>query len=70
MISDKFSAYLEDQMNKEDDFEIMMSVSEDCFGAFDNIFSTESFNETMDELFPCGVKDEYMKILEETELGG
>lgn len=65
MINDKFSAYLENQMSEEDDLDIMFSVSEDCFGAFDNIFSTSSFNETMDELFPCGVKDEYMKILYE-----
>lgn len=70
MITDKFSAYIEDQISKEDDFEIMLSVSEDCFGAFDDIFSTTSFNETMDNLFPCGVNDEYMKILEENELGG
>ena len=70
MIVDNVSAYLEDQMSKEDDFETMLSVSEDCFGAFDDIFSTNSFNETMDELFPCGVSDEYMKILEENNLGG
>ena len=67
MINDKLSAFLEDQMSEEDDFETMLSVSEDCFGAFDDIFSTTSFNEAMDELFPCGVKDEYMKILEEND---
>ena len=65
MIIDNFSVYLEDQMSKEDDFEIMLSVSEDCFGAFDNIFSTESFNESLDAMFPCGVGDDVLKILEE-----
>ena len=43
MINDKFSAYLENQMSEEDDLDIMFSVSEDCFGAFDNIFSTDNF---------------------------
>ena len=63
MIKDEFSAYLETQMTEEDDFDIMVSVSEDCFGAFDDMFSSNSFNETMDNLFPCGVKDEYINII-------
>ena len=65
MISDKFSEFLENQMSEEDDFDTIVSVSEDCFGAFDDIFSTNSFNENMDELFPCGVNEEYMKIVDE-----
>ena len=63
MIKDEFSAYLETQMTEEDDCDIMVSVSEDCFGAFDDMFSSNSFNETMDNLFPCGVKDEYINII-------
>ena len=67
MIKDEFSAYLETQMTEEDDFDIMVSVSEDCFGAFDEMFSSNSFNETMDNLFPCGVKDEYINIIFDNE---
>jgi hypothetical protein len=67
MIKDEFSAYLETQMTEEDDFDIMVSVSEDCFGAFDDMFSSNSFNETMDNLFPCGVKDEYINIIFDNE---
>jgi hypothetical protein len=67
MIKDEFSAYLETQMTEEDDFDIMVSVSEDCFGAFDDMFSSNSFNETMDALFPCGVKDEYINIIFDNE---
>lgn len=67
MIKDEFSAYLETQMTEEDDFDIMISVSEDCFGAFDDMFSSNSFNETMDNLFPCGVKDEYINIIFDNE---
>lgn len=67
MIKDEFSAYLETQMTEEDDFDIMVSVSEDCFGAFDDMFSSNSFNETMDDLFPCGVKDEYINIIFDNE---
>ena len=65
MINDKFSEFLENQMSEEDDFDTIVSVSEDCFGAFDDIFSTNSFNENMDELFPCGIDEEYMKIVYE-----
>jgi hypothetical protein len=54
-------------MTEEDDFDIMVSVSEDCFGAFDDMFSSNSFNETMDNLFPCGVKDEYINIIFDNE---
>ena len=67
MIKDEFSAYLETQMTEEDDFDIMVSVSEDCFGAFDDMFSSNSFNETMDNLFPCGVKDECINIIFDNE---
>ncbi|MBQ8130973.1 MAG: hypothetical protein IJ193_00615 [Bacilli bacterium] len=67
MIKDDFSSFLEDQMSQEDDFDTMFSLSEDGFGAFDNIFSTDSFNETMDNLFPCGVKEEYMQKLEQED---
>lgn len=63
MVKNKFLELLEAQMNEEDDLELMVEMSEDCFGAFDNIFDTLSFNEQMDELFPCEVDEEKMSIL-------
>lgn len=63
MVKNEFLELLEAQMNEEDDLELMVEMSEDCFGAFDNIFDTLSFNEQMDELFPCEVDEEKMSIL-------
>lgn len=63
MIKNKFIELLEAQMNEEDDLEMMVEMSEDCFGAFDDIFDTFSFAEQMDIIFPCGVDEENMAIL-------
>lgn len=64
MIIDKFTAMLESQMSEEDNFEMMNDLSQDCFGAFDDMFDTFSFAEQVDILFPCGVSDENMAILD------
>lgn len=63
MIKNEFLELLEAQMNEEDDLELTIEMSEDCFGAFDNIFDTLSFNEQMDALFPCEIDEEKMSIL-------
>lgn len=63
MIKNDYLELLEAQMNEEDDLEMMVELSEDCFGAFDNIFDTLSFNEQMDILFPCEVDEDKLSIL-------
>lgn len=63
MIKNGFLELLEAQMNEEDDLELMVEISEDCFGAFNDIFDTFSFAEQMDILFPCEVDEENMSIL-------
>ena len=62
---DDFVALLESQMSEEDDFDMASNLSEDCFGAFDDIFETYSFSEQVDALFPCGVSEENMLIIDD-----
>lgn len=63
MIKNGFIELLEAQMNEEDDLDLMIEMSEDCFGAFDDIFDTSSFIEQIDMIFPRGVDDDNMSIL-------
>ena len=63
MVKNEFLELLEAQMNEEDDLDLMVEISEDCFGAFDDIFDTYSFMEQVDALFPCGVDEDKMSIL-------
>lgn len=62
-IRDQFAEILQEDMNIEDNLESIIE-SEYDFGAFDNLFSTSSFAEQMDELFPLGVNEDNMKILD------
>jgi hypothetical protein len=62
-VKDEFAEILQEDMNAEDNLESIIE-SEYDFGAFDNLFRTTSFNEQMDKLFPCGVSEENLKILD------
>lgn len=62
-IRDEFAEILQEDMNTEDNLDSIIE-SEYDFGAFDNLFSTSSFNEQMDKLFPCGINEDNLKILD------